>query len=445
MKLFCKWLLLGAVQLGTLRTASGAVLPENLDLNQDILEEYEYDSNEILEYINSQLADEDVSSLPPVLQFPLRDPGTKTIKDGEIPSYVLEYTPFVHLYSEEKYLPYSVEDYVKHFHLEYSNKTVVYNQTELTLVKLGEIAKQYPVENSEFFLTANEEFDNDPEWITGSKNIPSLVDGKLKNAPAVLIVVDKGNGWVDAYWFYFYSFNLGPFVMGTGPYGNHIGDWEHSLTRFYKGVPVFVWMSAHGGGGAYLYTALEKSDTNAKRPVIFSARGTHANYAAVGQHFHDLPFGMLSDFTDRGSLWDPSLNYLGYTWNGTVVTPATHREAALGDWITFKGHWGNEQLDADDPRQKWSIFEWRYIEGPTGPMTKHLQRLQLCQVTKWFNFNNACPKARHFVKLGQGVEREAGVECGNLFGWVHIYWLRWLLYRVTWSGGICYLMDWIYG
>ena len=50
------------------------------------------------------------------------------------------------------------------------------------------------------------------------KNKPSLINGEIKDAPATLIVVDKGNGWVDAFWFYFYSFNLGPYVMGQGPY-----------------------------------------------------------------------------------------------------------------------------------------------------------------------------------------------------------------------------------
>ena len=84
-------------------------------------------------------------------------------------------------------------------------------------------------------MTANEDFDLDPEWITGLKNKPLLRNGEIKDAPATLIVVDKGNGWVDAFWFYFYSFNLGPFVMGSGPYGNHVGDWEHSLVRFYQG------------------------------------------------------------------------------------------------------------------------------------------------------------------------------------------------------------------
>jgi hypothetical protein len=40
--------------------------------------------------------------------------------------------------------------------------------------------------------------------------------------------------------------------------GNHIGDWEHTMIRFYYGVPQTVWLSQHAGGQAFTYDALEK-------------------------------------------------------------------------------------------------------------------------------------------------------------------------------------------
>jgi hypothetical protein len=77
------------------------------------------------------------------------------------------------------------------------------------------------------------------------------------NAPAILIVVDKGEGIVDAFWFYFYSFNLGNEVFRVR-FGNHVGDWEHSLVRFHNGKPKAVYMSEHSSGDAYTYEAVEK-------------------------------------------------------------------------------------------------------------------------------------------------------------------------------------------
>ena len=81
-------------------------------------------------------------------------------------------------------------------------------------------------------------------------------------------------------------------------------------------------MSAHGGGG-YYYDNLEKYSLDPNHPIIFSARGTHANYTKVGQHPHDLPYTILSDFTDRGPLWNPSLNYLCYSFDGKHVYQET--------------------------------------------------------------------------------------------------------------------------
>lgn len=420
-----------------------------LNLNDDYFEEYNTNDDETMNYVHNELPNWQLKELPPIKKFPIMQTD-RTLKKGEIPKYVLDHNPLVHLYTEEEYLPYDIEDYVKHFHLQFRNQSIIQNSS-LSLQDLGEYSHNSSIDTSETFLTCDFEFKDDPEWLTGKRNKPNLSTGLIKDAPSVLIVVDKGNGWVDAYWFYFYSFNLGPFVMGGGPYGNHIGDWEHSLTRFFHGVPIFVWMSAHGGGGGYHYKALEKSDVDSRKPIIFSARGTHANYASVGQHSHDLPFGMLSDFTDRGPLWDPSKNYLGYTWDGSNLTPINkeskpdnQRELEYGDWLLYKGHWGDDKLDPKDPRQRWSPFEWKYIEGPTGPLTKHLNRVKLCQRSKWWNFWHGCPP-KNFIKVGEGVEKEAGVVCANLFGWVRPALLRDFLENLTWGGGLCYIMNWRWG
>lgn len=379
--------------------------------------------------------------LPPLVDYPSL--SQRILLDGEIPDYVIDHSPYVHLYSEEKYLPYDIELFVRNFHLEYRNGSLINGGRTLEIRDLAQFGLF--LNSSEIFMTLNSDFDKDPEWITGRKNRPKFANGEIVNAPATLIVVDKGNGWVDAFWFYFYSFNLGPFVMGTGPYGNHVGDWEHSLVRFYKGKPQLLWMSLHGGGNAYLYEHVEKLHG---RPVIFSARGTHANYASVGQHAHDLPLSILSDFTDRGPLWDPVQNYLAYTFHNEnlALSNGSHlgREARLGKWLSFLGHWGDNQLIPEDPRQSWSPWEWRYLEGPTGPLTKNLLRISPCQRAKWWNFKQIC-NVRNFIKMGEGVESEGNNSCGHLFAKIKPQWLRWGLEKITSGGLICWWLDLLYG
>jgi hypothetical protein len=91
----------------------------------------------------------------------------------------------------------------------------------------------------------------------GGKEIYDEGAGSRSDAPAILVVMDKGNGIVDAFWFYFYSFNLGNTVVNVR-FGNHVGDWEHCLVRFHNGEPKALFFSAHQGGEAYSYEAVEK-------------------------------------------------------------------------------------------------------------------------------------------------------------------------------------------
>ncbi|KAG7872511.1 hypothetical protein KL938_005335 [Ogataea parapolymorpha] len=385
-----------------------------------------------------------LKSLPPLKAWP--DPHERTLKPGHVPAYVIDYAPLVYLYSEERYMPYNIAEFVTHFHAELANGTKLDQFGPSLNLSALEALQGYHSPVNPVFMTANEDFDKDPGWITGAKNRPNFYTGELPDVPATLIVVDKGNGWVDAYWFYFYSFNEGPYVMGTGPFGDHVGDWEHSLVRFYKGEPVIVWMSAHGGGGAYFYTNLEKLD---QHPVIFAARGTHANYASTGQHAHDLPYSILSDFTDRGPLWNPSLNFLAYTYDGETVEYAngSHpgREEQLGNWLHFMGYWGDKKLPPSDPRQRWSPFEWKYIDGPCGPLCKNLLRTSPCQRAKWWNFWNGC-NVRRYIKYGNGYfESEGNNSCGNLYNKIRPRILQKLVKTLTFGGYFCWIMDVIYG
>ncbi|KAI4117057.1 MAG: hypothetical protein LQ345_002639 [Seirophora villosa] len=133
------------------------------------------------------------------------------------------------------------------------------------------------------YLKSDDNVEERPDWLGGEKNIPigpeglfhqlpreqqnqqqplkrsnnDPVSGGRSDAPAVLVVIDKGDGIVDAFWFFFYSYNLGNTVFNVR-FGNHIGDWEHSLVRFRHGKPQKVFVSEHYFGQAYTYGAVEK-------------------------------------------------------------------------------------------------------------------------------------------------------------------------------------------
>lgn len=53
------------------------------------------------------------------------------------------------------------------------------------------------------------------------------------------------------------------------------------MIRFEWGKPKSIWYSQHEYGEAFEFDAVEKIG---KRPVVYSARGSHANYPTVGNH-----------------------------------------------------------------------------------------------------------------------------------------------------------------
>lgn len=227
-------------------------------------------------------------------------------------------------------------------------------------------------------------------------------NGGRSSAPAFLIVVPKENGIVDAFWFFFYSFNLGLNVFDIR-FGNHLGDWEHTMIRFKDGKPQEVFLSEHEWGDAYTWSAVEKylpaadgsgtmigSWSNATagrlaiRPVVYSAIGSHAMYGAPGLHPYILPFGILRDETDRGPIWDPRQNFQAYTYDAAAdkLRASLLNPHSPTGWFHYAGHWGDKYLRLGDPRQYRFAGQYHYVNGPTGPKFKNLGRSRVCQNPK---------------------------------------------------------------
>lgn len=144
----------------------------------------------------------------------------------------------------------------------------------------------------------------------------------------------------------------------------------------------------------------------------FSATGSHAMYATPGVHPYILPGGILHDMTDRGPLWDPSLNYHAYTYDyrrddlrTSALTPASPRE-----WFYFWGHWGDKFYPLSDPRQYRFLGQYHYVNGPLGPRFKNLGRQTICQG------NDECVLKRRIGDKGVGrarVKKWVGVGTGE--------------------------------
>ncbi|KAF2090067.1 hypothetical protein K490DRAFT_54480 [Saccharata proteae CBS 121410] len=323
--------------------------------------------------------------------FPLLSAAVTT--PAGLPQYVIDYAPLSYLYHEEAYFPSDLQAQLDNTQPE-DNFTVVSNApSPLTLDNLSQLNS---LGGKDVYLTSKVDITTNPAWLTG---VAPDCNGKTGNATsAAVIVVDKGNGTVDAFYMYFYAYNWGGLVLDFLQLGNHVGDWrgyvaetdhrEHNMVRFVNGEPTYVWYSQHENGEAFAYPILHKSGN---RPINYVANGTHANYAIPGIHDHtipdlNLPYGLLDDYTDGpdtgGILWDPllSANYYNYT-NATGTPTFTPLDPSYPtDWLSYIAEWGDEQYPASDPRQEL-LFGGaiaKYSSGPTGPVDKQMSRVKVC-------------------------------------------------------------------
>ncbi|KAL0767044.1 hypothetical protein CaCOL14_010615 [Colletotrichum acutatum] len=312
--------------------------------------------------------------------------------DLRCPDYVIQHAPLIWLHSEDPYMPSDLLTHIQHTLPALDGKAIPDIPT-LDLDNLETLNKF----GDEVALTSNDDPLSYPEWIHGAT--PDA-DGRISNAtPCVVVLVEKGERDLDAFYFYFYSFNEGmnisqvlePFnrmVKGEKAqsgmhFGDHVGDWEHNMIRFQDGKPTGIYYSQHVDGASFNWdnAALTKTDG---RPIVYSARGSHANYPTRGNQIHN---SVLVDYCDEGRRWDPILSAYFYHFDKESFTvtrldppakssPIPPPSTNLTSFFYYSGRWGDIAYPASDPRQEIvPKFGLKRIEsGPTGPRHKHLVR-----------------------------------------------------------------------
>ncbi|ETS83506.1 hypothetical protein PFICI_05382 [Pestalotiopsis fici W106-1] len=309
---------------------------------------------------------------------------------GDVPEYIIRHAPLVWLHSQDPFRPSDILQHVQHTTPTVGTEPIA-NLPELDLDNL-DLLNDRP-EGNPVALTANEDITGLPTWLYGET--PNEA-GLLSNATAcAVILVESGEnaGDVDAFYFYFYSYDRGPNITQVLPplngvlgsridtnasFGDHVGDWEHNMIRFRGGKPTGIYYSEHSDGSAYDWdhAALTIED---ERPIVYSAYGSHANWVSPGNHTHD---SVLVDYCDAGLRWDPVSSAYFYHFDSDTsrlsrIFPTGSTETSnFTSFLYFSGRWGDVQYADDDPRQRTVPYFGlkRYVTGPTGPLTKQLVR-----------------------------------------------------------------------
>ncbi|POW09849.1 hypothetical protein PSTT_06501 [Puccinia striiformis] len=322
----------------------------------------------------------------------------------EVPSYVLEYAPVIHLNSKEPFWPANDKDSSK-LDLKPSQ------DDPCSILSLQEL------NHERCFLTSTISVKSDPlshPWLVSRNGIPDD-NRKSQASTVILILVDKSSivgkpGTIDAFWFFFYSFNLGPTIANIH-FGNHmcifgfdipyslslpkhlmnILDWnrqigeEHCMMRFENGKPQAVHLSAHADGHSYTYECLEKIDH--KRPYLLGSWFSRVILT------HDY-----SPVKSSRSIMGPGIKLCSFP---TLSIPARdkfraidpEKDGKLIPCLKFRGQWGDQfSSPTINPQKKlgggWlsninlfqpmkrtvSLHNLRWGDGVTGPRDKDLDR-----------------------------------------------------------------------
>jgi hypothetical protein len=128
--------------------------------------------------------------------------------------------PLVFLDTHDAYFPSDLANHLKFTHPEVNHTKIDYDSNLLTLDNLDSINK---LGGKDIFLTSNDDVTKLPEYLRG--NLPDSNTLKTVDAKScAVIIADKGNDMMDAFYMYFYTFNQGPSVAGY-ELGDHLGDW----------------------------------------------------------------------------------------------------------------------------------------------------------------------------------------------------------------------------
>jgi hypothetical protein len=123
----------------------------------------------------------------------------------------------VYLHSDDEYMPTDLKSFLDNTTPRVNFSEVSGPSKPLTLDNVNQLG-------GDIFLTSNDDVTKNPQWIKGIK--PDA-NGKTNGATSAAVIVnDKGDGNVDAFYMYFFGYNYGGEVLGWSAL--NFGSWPSS-------------------------------------------------------------------------------------------------------------------------------------------------------------------------------------------------------------------------
>lgn len=152
----------------------------------------------------------------------------------------------VFLDKKDAFHPSDLAAHIAHTHPEVNFTRVRDVPEPLTLGNLDVLNSVNRSAGEDIYLTSTEDVTQLPRFLRGRKPDAKTLRTE-KAVSCAVVVVEKGDGVVDAFYMYFYTFNRGPSVYGH-VIGDHLGDWLVLVSfpfPFPSFPPFFPLISSH--------------------------------------------------------------------------------------------------------------------------------------------------------------------------------------------------------
>jgi len=120
--------------------------------------------------------------------------------------------PIFHLHTNNRYRPSSIAEFLDHTRPQIERKDNDFLTTKVTLDDLDRLKHLGTKGGADVYLTSFDDVTRQPQWLEGTTSMTPK-GGTGKDLTGVTIVVNKGGGVVDVFYFCFFAFNWGGVVL----------------------------------------------------------------------------------------------------------------------------------------------------------------------------------------------------------------------------------------
>ena len=301
--------------------------------------------------------------------------------EEDMSALIATYAPVVHLDPGEYYLPHDPEQVLDASMLRWA---LVHNEGDyddqssehLNEMSTSAATLMDDVAYIESEIRPFSPYNDHPDFRIWLEIPEGLVQGDLSSAKPVVHVRPRGPLTEIQFW-YFYPFN-GPGRLRIcwahcenelfDESGRHWGDWEMVSLLVDNATQTLVagGLSHHGNVEWVQYAHLEKH-TDGVRPLVYSARNSHAHYRHAGEHYYAVVW-------HRGPIKATTYDLTGHgplVMVGDYYLVPDDPGASLG-WLGFPYRWGQYIWNFDEVYfLSTNYFDYEEVNpGPSGPPTK---------------------------------------------------------------------------